>query len=169
LIRNSNITIESIKNSSSNRFYSLTHIKINSVEDLVMTDSNPKAQVKKKSGGQSYEATHTEEEVLTALVTTGAPQRLISWYMQKDIKTLKKMYAHVFDMPPNDNESKTNMVEYSLFYQAAYNKNLGACIFWLKAHRPQLYAERFQGKGETEIDQGELLACIAKALKENKS
>ncbi len=135
--------------------------------------SNPEDELsrkeKSKGGRKAYERNEKDEAALTALVVTGAPQRLISWYMQIDIKTLKKHYDDVFNLPPNDNESKTNMVEYSLFYQAAYMKNIGACIFWLKAHRPQLYAERFQGKGETDIDQGELLACIAKALKENKS
>lgn len=104
---------------------------------------------KRKRGRPAYEPNEIDEAKITALAETGCPHRLMSWYMQLDIKTMKKYYPDVFE---NTNiENKTEMVEYSLFYQAAFLKNVSACIFWLKSHKPEIYAEKANANQDPDL------------------
>lgn len=122
-----------------------------------------KAQVSKdtprKRGRPTYEPNDIDRAKVDALCATGCPQRLMSWYMQKDIKTLKKHYPDEFVMG-GDIKEKTNMVEYSLFYSAAFLHNVTACIVWLKAHKPDLYAE----KANSDPTSGEIGQSLLESL-----
>lgn len=103
-----------------------------------------------------------EEAQVQALCATGAPHRLISWYMQKDIKTLKRHFPEAFE--ETNRENKTDMVEYSLFHQAVYKGNVTACIIWLKAHKPELYADKVVSTDDPAALKAEIMAELAGKL-----
>lgn len=116
---------------------------------------------KRGPGRPSYEPNDIDRAKVDALCATGCPQRLMSWYMQKDIKTLKKHYPEEFENAGNI-EEKTNMVEYSLFYQAAFLRNVSACIFWLKCHKPDIYGDKANHQGDEDLSQAVLNELAAK-------
>ncbi len=122
---------------------------------------NQEDPVKKNVGGRpTWEPDEEDKAVVTALCTTGAPHTMISWYMKKDIKTLKKHFPEEFEMTTRVN--KNEMVEYSLFYKAAYKYDTLAMITWLKFNMPEKYAE----KKDVEIAdlKEDIMAALAKRL-----
>ena len=88
----------------------------------------------------------------------------VAYIDYKDIDTLKKHFAKEFEQYGANIKSKTDTVEYGLFYNATYKNNVSAQIFWLKCHRPEIYSEKVQNNKDVSSD--DILKYIADNLPE---
>lgn len=136
---------------------------MDSFDDYDDTDQDKPGLDKPKMGRRPYERNEKDEGALTALLSVGFPHRQICLYMGRNIATLKKHYADIFETVMNT-EDKTTMVENSLFYLATHKLNVVACLAWLKAHRKELYSERYQAADAPDDTNKDFLKSLSKVL-----
>ena len=78
----------------------------------------------------SFDPTDEQRRIVRALAAVGVPQEAISNHLEIDAKTLRKHLRRELDGGMLEANVK---VAQTLFSMATVDRNVAACIFWMKA------------------------------------